>query len=634
MTDTECRTFPTGTAIDTDLERALKRAGANRQELLQAIGKAGPHADDMAFLVANMPDRDLVALGADFLLEQVRYAHLAMDISPGRQAVPRDIFLNYILPYANLDERRDNWRRMFHETFAPMVRYCVTLKDAVLTLNRHVYRELDVAYHATRRPHDNMSPFESTAAKYASCTGLSILLVSACRAVGIPARVAGIPLWSDQSGNHSWVEVLDAGLWHFIGANEPGGYDRAWFNDKVRATDASRPLHRVYAASFKRTDTQFPLFWNPGCKAVHAVDVTERYTRCPQEPPLRINVPEPRHYICRHTATPPAIDGRLDAPVWQRAAWTAPFVDIEGDARPAPRFRTRAKMLWDEQYLYVGACLEEPHVRGTLTETNSVIFNDNDFEVFIDPDGDNHDYYEFEVNALNTIWELSLAKPYRDGGPVRDCDNLPGLRCAVHTDGTVNDSRDTDRSWSVTIAFPWKGLSKFAGRTACPPNPGDQWRMNFSRVEWLADLVDGRYVKIPKEQRPEDNWVWSPQGVVNMHCPETWGQVQFSREGPGADAFVPDGTWPARALLMEIYRRQAERDVPAPTLVDLGIPPEPFSTLADGVEIVCGERDWTAKVVFEDAKGARRTLCTRQDSLIWEEPGISPHCPWSETPRL
>ena len=41
----------------------------------------------------------------------------------------------------------------------------------------------------------------------ATCTGLSIMLVEACRAVGIPARVAGIASWPGRGGNHTWVEV-------------------------------------------------------------------------------------------------------------------------------------------------------------------------------------------------------------------------------------------------------------------------------------------------------------------------------------------------------------------------------------------------------------------------------------------
>src|SRR5690606_80496 len=130
------------------------------------------------------------------------------------------------------------------------------------------------------------------------------------------------------------------------------------------------------------------------------------------------------------------IDGKLGEKDWEAAPWTDLFVDIEGDRKPRPRFETRAKMLWDDAYFYVAATLKEPHVWATLTEHDSVIFHDHDFEVFIDPDGDNHNYYEIEINALNTEWDLLLKKPYRDGGPALNEWEIPGLKKAVAIEGT------------------------------------------------------------------------------------------------------------------------------------------------------------------------------------------------------
>ena len=174
--------------------------------------------------------------------------------------------------------------------------------------------------------------------------------------------------------------------------------------------------------------------------------------------------PAPKGYICCRATAPIRIDGRLDEDAWKLAPWTDDFVDIQGDARPQPRFRTRAKMLWDDSYFYVAAVLEEPHVWGTLTKHDSVIFQDNDFEIFIDPDGDNHEYYELEINALNTEWDLFLKKPYRDGGPAINEWEVPGLKKAVHVDGTLNNAKDTDKSWSVEFAIPWKVLAEYAHR--------------------------------------------------------------------------------------------------------------------------------------------------------------------------
>src|SRR5262249_15000970 len=93
--------------------------------------------------------------------------------------------------------------------------------------------------------------------------------------------------------------------------------------------------------------------------------------------------------------------------------------------RPSPR---GARCSGDDEFFYVGAELEEPHVWATLTQHDAVIFHDNDFEVFIDPNGDNHEYYEFEINAFNTGWDLLLPRPYKDGGKAVNSWEIPGLK--------------------------------------------------------------------------------------------------------------------------------------------------------------------------------------------------------------
>ena len=231
-----------------------------------------------------------------------------------------------------------------------------------------------------------------------------------------------------------------------------------------------------------------------------------------------------KRYLCQKATQSPQIDGQIDKPFWRDAAWTDDFVDILGDDAPKPRFRTRAKMLWDEANLYIAAEMEEPHLWATLTEHDSVIFQDNDFEVFLDPDNDALMYAELELNALNTTWDLLLPKPYRDGGPALNGWEIKGLLTAVHLDGTLNNSNDIDKGWSCEIAIPWNAIKEIC-RCDCPPKPRDVWRINFSRVQWHLDVIDGKYVKVPNT--PEDNWVWSPQGVVDMHQPEFWGELEF-----------------------------------------------------------------------------------------------------------
>ncbi len=292
--------------------------------------------------------------------------------------------------------------------------------------------------------------------------------------------------------------------------------------------------------------------------------------------------PAPRGYVCYRTEAPPSIDGKLDEPCWRAAPPTQDFLDIQGEGLPTPRFATRARMLWDDRFFYVAAELEEPHVWATLTRRDSIIFYDNDFEVFIDPDGDTHQYYELEVNALATEWDLLLVKPYRDGGPAVHAWDIPELRTAVAVDGTLNDPTDRDRGWTVEIAIPWEGLKEAAHRAA-PPRPGEHWRVNFSRVEWRTHVVDGRYVKdvdpATGEALPEDNWVWSPQGVINMHCPEEWGLVQWSSivAGQGRESYRPPEDLEARRLLRGVYLEQrrlhAERGAFAEDASELSLEP-------------------------------------------------------------
>ena len=269
----------------------------------------------------------------------------------------------------------------------------------------------------------------------------------------------------------------------------------------------------------------------------------------------------PREYVCYRAPAPLTIDGALDEPAWTASPWSETFVDIDGTRRPP--LATRVRMLWDADYFYVGAELEEPAVWGTLTARDSVIFQDNDFEVFIDPDGDTHGYYELEVNALNTVWDLMLVQPYRDGGPAIHAWDIAGLRTAVRVRGTLNRPGDKDEAWTVEIAMPWAILREAApGRAA--PKAGDQWRVNFSRVQWRTDVRDGGYVKradpATGKPYPEDNWVWSPQGAINMHMPERWGFVQLAEAaaGAGSTAFVENRNERVKWALRRLYYRQRQ----------------------------------------------------------------------------
>ncbi len=263
---------------------ALSKAGKNRSQLIATIRSAPKeHRKAVAFLIANMPDCDLKSLSKKFLLANIEYAFKARKNAPWSKQIPESLFYNDILPYAVINERRDNWRKDFYKRFSAIAWKCKSPGEAAKLLNKEVFRILDVKYHATKRPKPDQSPYESIKAKFASCTGLSVLLVDACRSVGIPARLVGIPLWKDRKGNkhkasnHSWAEIWD-GQWYHLGSSEPNELDRAWFTKKCyTAADHRVWYHRIYATSFRKTGVSFPLVWDMSLQCVQSTDVTLFY---------------------------------------------------------------------------------------------------------------------------------------------------------------------------------------------------------------------------------------------------------------------------------------------------------------------------------------------------------------------
>ena len=274
------------TVSDEQISAALKTAGKNRTEIQRAIDDVTTdQRKGMRFLVAYMPERDLTSLTAKFLIEQTDYAYRAWRESPWTDQIPESVFFNDVLPYASINERRDNWRADFFKRFRPLVAKAKTPGEAATQLNRAVFGRVKVRY-STGRPKADQSPYESIKAGLASCTGLSVLLIDACRAVGVPARFVGTPLWADGSGNHSWVEVYNEGGWHFTGAAEPTGnqLDRGWFLGRASKAQANHRKHAIYATSYKPTGQSFPMVWLPEATYVHAINVTARYLPKPKTP--------------------------------------------------------------------------------------------------------------------------------------------------------------------------------------------------------------------------------------------------------------------------------------------------------------------------------------------------------------
>lgn len=303
---------------------------------------------------------------------------------------------------------------------------------------------------------------------------------------------------------------------------------RSWFWDwSVRST-----VIAVFAASIT------------GCQTSSAIDLDSPSTKNSYkrpEPALTVApLYSPRQYSAPFVQVAPTIDGVADATEWSLAPWSEDFTDIEGPTRAIPVQRTRVKMTWDAKYLYILGELAETDLWATMKTHDEIVFHDNDFEVFIDPDGDAREYYEIEVNALGTIFDLYLPQTYRAGTKADHSWTAQGMRLAIGLNGTLNDSRDRDECWRVEMALPWTMLSPVAyktaefplgtpvfQRTARPPNVGDQWRINFSRVQWMLEKDGASYRKIA--QRSEDNWTWTPQWIIDMHVPQWWGVVQFVR---------------------------------------------------------------------------------------------------------
>jgi hypothetical protein len=260
------------------------------------------------------------------------------------------------------------------------------------------------------------------------------------------------------------------------------------------------------------------------------------------------------HYTARRVTQPVKVDGVLDEAGWRTAERSSRFVDlISGEPT---LYDTRAAVLWDADHLYVGFWVEEPDVVATLTERDAPIYKNNDVEVFI---AGRDSYYEFEVNAFNTIYEVFFIweEAYDKGGfasvpefsrahpKVRPFNGVgfkthprggrlgswawdfPGLRTAVHVDGTLNQSGDKDQGWTVELAFPWPGmtwLAKADGR-ALPPAHGDVWRIDFSRFNQY---------KAPAPAKDSGGWAWSRHGIWDSHIPECFPYIHFSTSEVGA----------------------------------------------------------------------------------------------------
>ena len=254
------------------------RGGLDEAAVLEATPEA--HREAMDFLLRHMPERDRGELDAAFLLEHVAARMEARERAPWGDALSEDLFLNDVLPYAVASETREPLTAEFIELCRRITADAADPGAAALALNRELFSVTGVRYGTQRRRADQ-SVGETMEQGVASCTGLSVMLVQACRAVAVPARIAGVASWADDRGNHTWVEVFDGRRWRFVGAAEPDakGFDHAWFTGDAARAVPGHPRYAVMASSWAATDRHFPMVWAPGDRSVPGIDVTGRYLR-------------------------------------------------------------------------------------------------------------------------------------------------------------------------------------------------------------------------------------------------------------------------------------------------------------------------------------------------------------------
>ena len=273
---------PEATAPDLSarLSRALSGIPQDNLGKFTAVMASATPAESayLAALLAEMPACDYAEADPDRLLEDVRYAMKVRAEVPWRDQISEDLFLRYILPYWSVNEKRDPWRKFFYDKFMPGVRGLRTPSEAVKYLNDHVFKELNVTYDAVKRPKADQSARESIAASYASCTGLSVILLNACRACGVPARFTGCPQWTDRSGNHSWIEFWDD-QWIYEGASSSDPRNRSWVGDKVKEATEDTLAGGVWAVTTEpqKDGAFFVLPWRPSDRSYPAVPLRAFY---------------------------------------------------------------------------------------------------------------------------------------------------------------------------------------------------------------------------------------------------------------------------------------------------------------------------------------------------------------------
>lgn len=263
--------------IDNESVReAILKAGSNAEEIKAVIEKVPQKLSNAAiFLISYMPESDLKTLTSEYILNNISISYKTKEYFKWSQSLPDSIFFNYVLPYYCLDEDRDEWRNDFFNLLFPIVINAKTEYEAIDSINKNISKIFGVEYNINRSK-VNISPKQAIKEKMATCTGLSILLVDAFRSIGIPARIAGTPMWTNMRGNHNWVEVWIDGKWYFT-EYYYDALNKSWFLTDAGKADIQKPEHCIYATSYKPAETYFPMVWDSLSHNIHGYNVTKFY---------------------------------------------------------------------------------------------------------------------------------------------------------------------------------------------------------------------------------------------------------------------------------------------------------------------------------------------------------------------
>ena len=222
----------------------------------------GERREAADFLLKYLPAIDRTNLSVTLFQENLEEAFAAREKYPWTRQLPKELFFNDVLPHALADETRDPWRKELREMFDRPLSKCTNLLDAAAVVGSRIGKLTGVKY-STEREQACQSPAESMRTGKASCTGLSILMVDALRAAGIPARLAAIPLWGTLDGNHTWVEVHDGEGWQMSDyGSSPKGWNKGWAIKRCAFCDPAQPIHGVFASSYSPTGLEFPMAWS------------------------------------------------------------------------------------------------------------------------------------------------------------------------------------------------------------------------------------------------------------------------------------------------------------------------------------------------------------------------------------